>query len=261
MRPSLAAAYTRKAALEALSYRGHLALEAVGGLVTLLGLFYFGRLVGPSAQMPEGYFAFACVGFAAYLPTRAAQAELARQVRSAQMVGLLEPLAAAPPSLPAQLCAMAVQPTLAALGRAALTLAAGMALFGLRIDPLGLPLACLALCLAGAASAGLGLLSAAVVLHVRRSDPVAYLLDAAAWLGSGLLFPVDLLPRWARTLSALLPATHALRTVRGALLGGPPSRDSLAALCLLAALALAVGWAALTVAVRASRRSGALGIS
>ncbi|MHB8419604.1 MAG: ABC transporter permease [Myxococcales bacterium] len=258
----LAVAFTRRAFLESLSYRGHLLLEAVGGLVTLLGVFYFGRLVGPSPELPGGYFAFACVGLAAYLPTRAAQAELARGVRSAQLVGLLEPLAAAPPGLPAQLLAMAWAPALGALGRTALTLAAGAALFGLRLDPRGVPLACLALALAAAASAGLGLLSAALVLHVRRSDPVAYLLDSAAWLGSGLLFPVSLLPGWARSLSIVLPATHALRAARAALLGeGPTPWSSLLALGLIASLAIALGWAALAVAVRASRRSGALGIS
>ncbi|HUB05851.1 MAG TPA: ABC transporter permease, partial [Myxococcales bacterium] len=254
-------AFTRKATLEALSYRAYLVLSAAGGLVTLASLFYLGHLVGPSTQLPQGYFAFTCVGLAAYLPSRAAQAELARQVRAAQMVGLLEPLAAAPAALPAQLCALAVPATLAALGGAALTLTAGVVLFGLRIDLAGIPAAAAAFCLAAAASTGLGLLSSAVVLHVRRSDPVAYLLDAAAWLASGLLFPVSLLPPWARAASFWIPATHALRAARGALLMGAAPADSWLPLCLLACLALGVGSAALTVALRAARRSGALGIS
>jgi ABC-2 type transport system permease protein len=263
----LAFAWTRKATLEELSYRGYLTLEAVGGLVTLLGLFYFSRLVGSSHAGlvgNEGYFAFACVGLAAYLPARAAQAELARQVRAAQLVGLLEPLAAAPPRLPAQLLAMALQPTLGAIVRAGLTLLAGSVLFGLRLDPAGLGWTLLALGLAAMASAGLGLCSAAVVLHVRRSDPVAYLLDAAAWLGSGLLFPVALLPGWAQALSEWLPATHALRLARATLLpGGAPSPvwAELGTLAALATLAVALGWALLSLAVTAARRTGALGIS
>ncbi len=267
----LVAAWMRRLTLEAFSYRGHLALEAVGGLVTLAGLSYLSRMVGgagAAAVGPSGYFAFACVGLAAYLPARAAQAELARLTREMQLVGQLEPLAATPARLPAQLLAAAVHPSLAALGRTGLTLLSGAALFGLPLRLAGVPLLLLGLVLAAAASAGLGLASAAVVLHVRRSDPVAYLLDSAAWLGSGLVFPAALLPGWARGLAQWLPATHALRLARAALLPGPASPPvgaqqpgaELLALTGLAAAALAVGVSALALAVRAARRSGALGI-
>jgi ABC-2 type transport system permease protein len=206
------------------------------------------------------------VGLAAYLPSRAAQAELARKVRSAQLVGLLEPLAAAPPGIPVQLLAMALQPTLGAFVRAALTLLAAVLLFGLTIHLAALYLVLLGLVLAAAASAGLGLCSAAVVLHLRRSDPVAYLLDSAAWLASGLLFPVALLPVWARLAALLLPATTALTVTRDVLLhaGAEWPGAALGAvgwLALLASLSLMVGWMSLRFSLRAARRRGSLGIA
>ena len=259
----LALAWTRRAALEELSYRGHLALQAVGGLVTLVGVHYLSRLVGPRLPGGGDYFAFACVGLAAYLPARAAQAELARQIRQAQLTGLLEPLVASPVGLSAQLLGMALYPSLGALLRAARTLLAGVLLFGLRIDPRGAAWVLAGLALASVASAGLGLSSAALVLHVRRSDPVAYLLDSAAWLGSGLVFPVALLPRWAQAAAAWLPATHALRLTREALLPGGTSTDlasELGWLVALAGLTLVVGLFALGGSVRAARRTGGLAI-
>ncbi len=266
---TIAVAWIRRATLEELSYRGYLAFEAIGGLVTLLGLFYFSRLVGSSrADLvgPEGYFAFACVGLAAYLPARTAQAALAQQVRSAQLVGLLEPLAAAPPRLPLQLLAMALQPTLGAFVRSALTLLAARLLFGVRLQLATADLALLGLALAAAASAGLGLCSAAVVLHLRRSDPVAYLLDSAAWLASGLFFPVALLPAWAQHGAIWLPATSAIQLTRHVLLHAGPewplaALGDVAWLALLAALALAAGWVSVGLSLKTARKRGALGIA
>ncbi len=259
----LALAWLRRAALEELSYRGHLALQAVGGLVTLAGVYYLGRLV-PLSALGGGYFAFACVGLAAYLPARAAQAEIAQGVRQAQLVGLLEPLAASPAGLPAQLCAMGIWPTIGALARAASTLAAGALVFGLSLSlsPRSLAIALAAGLLGAVASLGLGLLSAALVLHVRRSDPIAYLLDSAAWLGSGLLFPTRLLPPWARRAGELLPATHVLRVARAALLpsSGGEARGSMLALGLLALSCPLLGAAALRLSIRAARRRGSFAI-
>jgi ABC-type multidrug transport system ATPase subunit/ABC-type polysaccharide/polyol phosphate export permease len=266
----LALAWIRRDTLEELSYRGHLAFEAIGGLVTLLGLFYFSLLVGNGhAELvgPEGYFAFACVGLAAYLPARTAQAELARQVRSAQLVGLLEPMAAAPPRLQVQLLAMALQPTLGAFVRAALTLLAAVLLFSLRIHLGALYLVLLGLLLAAAASAGLGLCSAAVVLHLRRSDPVAYLLDSAAWLASGLLFPVAFLPAWVQLAALALPATSALTLTRHGLLHPSDPNLPLAAfgavgwLALLAALSLTLGWLSVRLSLKTARKRGSFGIA
>ncbi|MHB1844993.1 MAG: hypothetical protein ACYCWW_09190 [Deltaproteobacteria bacterium] len=258
-------AWLRKSALEELSYRGHLALQAVGGLVTLAGLHYLAKLV-PPAELGQGYFAFACVGLAAYLPARAAQAEIARQLRQAQLTGLLEPLALSPSGLGTQLVGMGLGPSASALLRAALTLWAGTLLFGLSLDlrPGALLVTALALGLGAAASLGLGLCSGAIVLHVRRSDPVAYLLDSAAWLGAGLVFPTNLLPRWAQRLGELLPATHVLRLARGALTPSAtsgPAGTELALLATLSLACLAAGAAALSLSVREAKRRGALGIS
>jgi ABC-2 type transport system permease protein len=262
----LAAAHFRRDALEELSYRSSLVLQIVGGLVTLLTLFYLSRLVGPAFRSgPAGtnYFDFACLGLAAYLPSRGAHAELARRVREAQLQGWLEPLLATPRSASANLLAMAVFPSAASLLRAGLVLAGG-ALLGLRLEVSGLAPALLAMILVSLSSAGLGLLSAALVLRLRRSDPVAYLLDAAASLASGLLFPVALLPRWAQGLAQLLPATHALAATRRALLGGE-SFDQLASeLLWLAALAtatLAIGLVAVRLAVWDARRRGGLAVA
>jgi ABC-type multidrug transport system permease subunit len=262
----LIAAHFRRDALEEFSYRSSLALQLIGGLVTLFSLHYLSRLVGPRFQAGPGgtsYFDFACLGLAAYLPSRAAQAELARRVREAQLQGWLEPLLAAPRGAGANLLAMAAFPSAASLFRAGLVLSGGL-LLGLRFEVAGLGTALLALILVSLSSAGLGLLSGALVLRLRRSDPVAYLLDASASLASGLLFPVALLPGWAQTLAQLLPATHALAAARGALLGGASSGQLATELLWLAGLAaasLSVGLLAVRIAVWDARRRGGLAVA
>ena len=95
---------------------------------------------------------------------------------------------------------------------------------------------------------------------------MAYLLDSAAWLASGLLFPVALLPVWARLAALLLPATSALTLTRDVLLRAGPEWPGAALgavgwLALLASLSLTVGWLSLRVSLATARRRGALGIA
>ena len=108
---------------------------------------------------------------------------------------------------------------------------------------------------------GLGLLSAATTMMVRRTNPVAVLLASASMLLSGVAYPVSVLPDWLRAAGRLLPLTHALELVRGGLLrgDGPAALgSSIAALALFAGVLCPVGVALFVYALRRARIDGSL---
>jgi ABC-2 type transport system permease protein len=67
---------------------------------------------------------------------------------------------------------------------------------------------------------GFGILSAAVVLVVKKGDPIAWLFGGASSLLAGVYYPISVLPDWLTPLSRILPMTYALDAMRLAMLKG-----------------------------------------
>jgi ABC-2 type transport system permease protein len=78
---------------------------------------------------------------------------------------------------------------------------------------------------------------------------------------SGVMYPVTVLPAWLRGVGRLLPLTHALAVLRGALLvgAGPGDlRQSLLALLVFAGALAPVGAGMFAYALRRARIDGSL---
>ena len=67
---------------------------------------------------------------------------------------------------------------------------------------------------------GIGILSAAVVLVVKKGDPVAWLFGSVSSLLAGVYCPVTILPDWLEPVSRFLPMTYALDAMKLATLKG-----------------------------------------
>jgi len=98
-------------------------------------------------------------------------------------------------------------------------------------------------------------------MFARRLNPVATILGSLSFFLSGVMYPVSVLPAWLRGLGNLLPLTHALNALRGALLGGAsPAQigDSLLALLVFSAVLAPLGAAVFVLALRRARADGSL---
>ncbi len=96
---------------------------------------------------------------------------------------------------------------------------------------------------------------------VRRLNPVAMVIGSLSFFLSGVMYPVTVLPAWLRAVGRLLPLTHALVVLRGALLIGSglgALRASLLALLVFAGLLAPVGAAMFAFALRRARVDGSL---
>jgi ABC-2 type transport system permease protein len=249
-------AFLRRDLLIAASYRLNAALLLFGGFITLTIFHFLAQTMGESPLLREhygsDYFSFALIGVAVASSLRALQTSFAARLRETQTDGSIEVLLSAPLSTFRVIAHLAAYPVFSALFRAVGLLVLGTWLFGakLSLDPLSFAVTLL---LALISFGALGLLSAAFVLTFKRADPFNYLLDTATYLFSGVVYPVEVLPSTLQWLSRLLPATHALKALRGAALQGQGLSELLPSLLALALFSLVL-WPIAALALTLARR-------
>jgi ABC-2 type transport system permease protein len=259
-------AFLRRGALEAMSYRAAFLLYAAGMALSMLSFYFLSRFVGVGRSPALGayggdYLAFGLVGVIGMDFLHTAAGACARRVREAQMAGTFEPMLATPTKESWVLLCLPAYEYVSSLLRACLWLGAGVVVFGARVDldPIGLTAALL---LSLLAFGSLGLLAAAATMVLRKTDPISMFLGGLSLVFSGVFYPLAALPAWARPVSALLPATHALDALRGALLRGAGPSLLLRPLGWLALFSAVVGPAAVLAflwALRRARTDGSLG--
>jgi len=113
-----------------------------------------------------------------------------------------------------------------------------MGIMGLVHWPSGLLVIPLAAC-GGLLFSALGLIATALVPRIDSFNLPSFLFIFPMFLFSGTFFPIDVLPRWAKTLALTLPLTHVSFLMRGACLGRIPSFWALSLLYLVGGTAVA----------------------
>jgi ABC-2 type transport system permease protein len=234
---------------------------------SILALAFMARLIGASSNAhlaPYGgdYLAFAVVGFVVMDFQQVGVSNLSMRIRNAQVLGVLEAEMATPAPPWIVLGVGPVYEFGLAVVRATFYFLLAIFVLGVGFPRANLTSVIVAAPLVMGTFVGLGLLSAATTMLVRRNNPVATLLASASLLLSGVAYPVSVLPGWLRTVGRMLPLTHALELVRGSLLRGARPADlweSLAALALFAGVLVPAGVALFVFALRRARIDGSLG--
>jgi ABC-2 type transport system permease protein len=259
-------AFARREARAVAGYRMSFLVRGLAFGLSVFALAFLSRLVGATnnphlASYGGDYLAFAVVGLVVMDFQQVGVSNLANRIRTAQVLGFLEAEMATP--APAWIV-LGVGPVyefgLAAV-RATLYFLLARVAFGVRFPNASAASVILAVPLVVGAFVGLGLLSAAATMLVRRTNPISVLLAGASLLLSGVAYPVSVLPRGLRILGQMLPLTHALELVRGSLLRGQgPSQLSgpVTALALFAVVLVPAGVALFVFALRRARIDGSL---
>jgi ABC-2 type transport system permease protein len=259
-------AFVRRDAQIQASYRLDFVMR-IGGIVLSVAVFYFisdmlGTVVNPYLQdYRADYFHFALMGVAFYPLIDASIASLSRIIQEYQSDGTLEVLFLSPMPILLSLLLSNLWTYLWTLAQSLLYLLSGVLLFGATLNWSNLLNALLVIAMAVLANAGLGLINASFVLVTKRSSPIAALLSLVTGLLAGVYYPVEVLPGWLRSLSLLLPATHALNALRTSLLGGATWQailPELIVMALFAILLLPLGLFSFRLAVRWAKIDGSL---
>lgn len=223
---------------------------------------FVGATVNPHLAVYRGnYLGFVVIGFLGTEFQQVGVSGLAQRIRFSQMMGTLEAELATPAPPWMVLGAPPVYEFVASSLRSAAYLLGAKVLLGLDLSRVNLASLVLSVPLIVAAFSGLGLLAAATTMLVRRLNPVAMVIGSLSFFLSGVMYPVSVLPAWLRAAGRLLPLTHALAVLRGALLvgAGPGElRGSLLALLIFAGVLGPIGAGLFAFALRRARVDGSL---
>ncbi len=247
-------------------YRTAFLVRIFGFGLAAASLLFLSRFVGaainPHLAVYRGnYLGFVVIGFLATEFQQVGVSGLAQRIRFAQMMGTLEAEIATPAAPWMVLGAPPVYEFAASSVRSAAYLLGAKLLLGLDLSRVNWVSLIVAVPLIIAAFSGLGLLAAATTMLVRRMNPVAMVIGSLSFFLSGVMYPVTVLPAWLREVGRLLPLTHALAVLRGALLvgAGPGElRDSLLALLIFAGVLAPVGAGLFAYALKRARIDGSL---
>ena len=262
----LVGAFLRRDVLVDASYKASFVFMFAGALFSLWSLYFLGEAFGNASPMIKAaggdYFRFALVGVSVTVPLRAGMAGVSRRVRELQVMGGLEMLASAPVPPFGSVLLLALYPLLTAVFQGLVMLVLGILVFGARFPGASISGAVAGLSLGVAAYMAIGILSASFVILLKRGDPIAWAVDALTFLVSGIFYPVEVLPKILHPVAALVPATHALRALRGALLQGhgiDQLGPELLALAAFAVVLTPISAVVLRLCLRRAAREGSLG--
>ncbi len=227
---SVALAFLKRDFSQELSYRLSFVMQ-LGGIIFNIAIFYFmaelfGTAVAPQLQAYGGdYFSFVLIGLAFTGFLGLSLSSFAQSIREGQMMGTLEIMLLSPTRLSAILISSSLWAYLMTTVRVVIYLLVGAFIFGASLGQANIPAAILILLLSIASFSGIGIMSAAVVLLVKKGDPVAWVLGSASSLLAGVYYPVSVLPGWLEPLSRVLPLTYGLDAMRLAMLQGHSISD------------------------------------
>jgi ABC-2 type transport system permease protein len=207
-----------------------------------------------------GFLAFAIVGSSMMGIFMAAYGGFAGSIRSEQAMGTLESLLMSHVSIGTLVLGSNLWPVAYAILDAGLVLVSGSLLFGLDYQQNWLG-AALVVSLTAISFAAVGILSAAFAVVYKRGDPFRFLVGGASFLLGGVIYPVEVLPRWLTWIAELLPITHGSRALRGLLIGGHRLSDYWRELLILtgfAGVGIPLAILVFARALRIAKRDGTL---
>lgn len=261
-------AFLRRDLLTALSYRVYFVSDVLGLLSQALLFFFISKMIVagelPSyGGAPTSYLEFVVIGVAVGVFVQFALTRVAMALRQEQLQGTLESMLVTPTAPGTIQLGSVVFDLLYIPLRTLVFLGAMTAVFGLDFQASGVLPATLVLLAFIPFVWGLGVLSAAAILTVRRGTGVAAIAGGLLALLSGAYFPLSLLPSWLQKIAEWNPIAVALDGMRSSLLGGADwagTADDLALLTPISLASLLVGLAAFRLALRYERSRGTLGV-
>jgi len=222
---AVAVAFLKRDLSQDLSYRLSFLLQ-LASIFFSVAIFYFlaklfGGAVAPQLEAYGGdYFSFVLIGLAFTGFLGLSLSNFARSIREGQVMGTLEIMLLSPTRLSTILLSSSLWAYLLTTVRVLAYLLLGALVFGASLGKANVGAGLLVMFLGIASFSGIGILSAALVLLVKKGDPVSWLIGGASSLLAGVYYPVSVLPDWLEPLSRVLPLTYCLDAMRLAILQG-----------------------------------------
>lgn len=259
--------FIKRGLLSMLSYRTALLLGLLSSLVSLLQFGFMGRFLSEGntfpllAQYGGDLLAYLIIGSAFTGFVGVSLNSFQGAIRAEQQMGTLEYLLMSDTSLGGILLYSALWNFLNTLLNTVILFLFVTFLFDVSLS-INLLAAGVVLLFTILSLSGIGLVSAGVIMITKRGDPVNWVFTTLTSLLSGVLFPVEMLPRYLRAVSSILPTTHALRALRLTLtreVGLADVAPELTFLVITSCLTIPLGLLVFRLGFDRARRRGTLG--
>jgi ABC-2 type transport system permease protein len=263
---SVATAFLKRDFSLELSYRLSFTFHIFGILFNVASFYFLSRLFGaglvPQLQEYGGdYFSFVLIGLAFNGYLGLSLSNFSGSIREGQMTGTLEIMLLSPSRLSSILLSSSLWPYVMTTVNVIVYLVVGILVFGFNVSQANILTALVVLIVSIASFSGIGILSAAVVLVVKKGDPIAWIFGGVSTLLAGVYYPIAVLPDWLTPLSHVLPMTYALDAMRLAMLKGASIFDvriDILALLGFTAVLTPLAFFAFRKALKRAKREGSL---
>lgn len=227
---SVARAFLKRDLSLAVSYRLSFIMQLLGIFLSVSTFYFLSRLFGASLvpQLEEyggDYFSFVLIGLAFTGYLNLSLSNFSSSIRDGQMMGTLEIMLLSPTRLSAILISSSLYSYLIATFNVLVYFVVGALIFGFNASHINIASALVVMALSIASFSGIGILSAAVVMLVKKGDPVTWIFGGVSSLLAGVFYPVSVLPGWLGVLSRFVPMTYSLDAMRLAVLKGSTLAD------------------------------------
>lgn len=256
-------AIARRDALIELSYRYRLLLSFTTTLATAFLAYFVSQLVDSTTLggFDGSYFEYVVIGIALTSFADLALSAFSTRVITEQQNGTFEVLLAGSSGVGTLLAGGLVVPLVLTIVDVVLLVGLGVGVVGVGLDAGGVLLALPVLVLTTLTFCALGVVTASLVVLVKRGDPLSTPLSQATLVLSGALFPIELFPGWLQVVCRATPGYHGVRGLREAVLGDgglAGITDELLVLAGFAAVLLPIAVTTFDRAVREAKRLGVL---
>lgn len=255
----------RRDAKLAVSYEVQFALRWFQVIAGVLVSYFLATLIPPSPKFglngaTAGYFTYTVINVAFVTLQSTALSTFSQVVRDGQLQGTLEVVLSTPTPLSVIVLSSALWTFTLTLFQAGIELGIGAAL-GLNLTHTNLLTFFVFLFLTFLSITPLGVLSAAFTMIFKQLGPFDAILTPLSFLAGGVYIPVVNLPHALQIVGWLLPITHSLAGLRGAVYGGSlvDLGPDLLWLVLASALLFPLSIVVFNWAVHLARTDGTLG--
>jgi len=259
-------AFVKRGWLTTVSYKMAFCLSLLGLVVSVVQFAFLSRFLGEGREIPllqaydNNLMAYLIIGTTFGSFVGLALNSFQSSIRNEQQMGTLEIMLSCNTSALASTLLSSVWGFLYSMITTSLVFLLMVWLFGMSMSP-NIGGALLVFVLSITCLSGIGLMSAGVVMVIKQGDPITWVFGTLSGLASGILFPVELLPSWLRTVSQFLPTTYAISALRKVLILGASVEaitSELYALALFALMTIPLGIVVFRAGYNAARVRGSL---
>ena len=259
-------AFIYRGVITMFSYRTALILQILSMFITTASFYFLDKLVGFQANNPYlaqyggNYMVFLIIGIIFQSFVTVSQSSFSQSIRNEQYMGTLESLLLSKTPLHKILSYSSLWTFLFTAVNTGVILVIAIVVFKVELNANYLA-SIIVLVLSIVSLAGIGMISAGVIMVTKQGDPVSWFISIVSAFLSGVYYPIEVLPKFLKSLALILPNTHALIALRQSLINNYSVwqvKDQILILVLFSLITVPLGIMAFKKGFDRARREGTL---